>query len=367
MEGNHFEFAYLNKKAIIKDEAALLPRYDPTQVICKEEENQLINAIMPITKGNLFDNIFLHGVSGSGKTVLVKHVFDHLRDHTRNILCLYINCWHHSTSMAVYTKIADALGNHVSRRGRSTDETLDHIIEVINYSKIPILVALDDFDGLLCRRDFNLLYNLSKLKSEYGSLLGIIAIAEHKNILSILDNKLRQELCFNEIECKNYTKFELFQILKKRAQRCLTEGSYNESVLDAISDFSQKHNGNVKLALEILRRVANTAEEKGKEKIDIQDFDELKSKIEMNEKALSREEQLIFDILKKGETTSSQLYCIFSQKLVRTKRQMFNYIDSLEGKGFVQTRIIDYDNGMGTKLIKLKYNGDECERISDGF
>ena len=46
--------------------------------------------------------------------------------------------------MALYSKIADALGEPVSRRGRASDEIFDRIVELMRASKRPVLLVLDE-------------------------------------------------------------------------------------------------------------------------------------------------------------------------------------------------------------------------------
>ncbi|MBU0591937.1 AAA family ATPase [Candidatus Micrarchaeota archaeon] len=353
---NGFQHICLNAR-IVKNETALTAQAPEHEILCrKEDEERIISAIKPIAHGNKCENLFVHGPAGSGKTTMIKHVMHQLKDYNRKVLCLYVNCWYHSTSMAIYTKIADALGEPVSRRGRATDEIFDRIVELMKYSKTPVMLVLDEIDGLMCRDDTRILHNITSISPEEAAF-GIIGISNDRNILSRVHTKTRDRLRFTPFEIKGYVKDQLFDLLKIRADEGLFEGSYEDEILNRIAGLAYGSNGNGKFALELLWKSAKHAESKGSSIISLEDVDEIYDLINVNEPALRDEELIIVDILKSGQKTSSELYWLFQKKLWISRRQISNYVVSLERKGVIETRLIRKGNNPGFKLIKLKDGG----------
>lgn len=353
---NRFQYVCLNAR-IIKNEPALMAQNLEHENLCrKDDEERIISAIKPIAHGNPCENLFVHGPAGSGKTTMLKHVLDQLKNYNRKVLCLYVNCWYHSTSMAIYTKIADALGEPVSRRGRATDEIFDRIIELMKYQKTPVMLVLDEIDGLMCRDDTRVLHNITRIAPE-EALFGLIGISNDKNILSRVHTKTRDQLRFTPFEINGYNKEQLFNLLKARAEIGLIEDSYSDEILGRVAELAYDNNGNGKFALEILWKSAKHAESKGNTILSLEDIEDVHSLVNAKEPALREEELLILDILKGGQKTSSELYWLFQKKLWISRRQICNYVVGLERKGVIETRLIQRGNNPGFKLIKIKDGG----------
>lgn len=350
---DRFQYACLNGR-IFKNENALMAQTLECKNLCrKDDEERIISAIKPIAHGNPCENLFVHGPAGSGKTMMIKHVLDQLKDYNQRVLCLYVNCWYHSTSMAIYTRIADALGEPVSRRGRATDEIFDRIVELMKYSKTPVMLVLDEIDGLICRDDARVLHNVTSIPHE-DALFGLIGISNDRNILSRVHTKVRDHIRFTPLEVKGYSKEQLFRLLKIRAETGLVEDSYCDEELDRMAELAH---GDGKFALELLWKSAKHAEARKGTSISSEDIEEINKLINVTEPALGEEEQLILDILKGGQKTSSELYWLFQKRLWISRRQISNYVVALERKGMVETKLIQRGNSPGFKLIKLKDGG----------
>lgn len=356
MENVNFRFASLNGNKIIQDETALTPHYANGKIFHKNEEEKVISAIMPLAQYKPCMNLFIHGPSGSGKTILVKKVLDHLKLNNQRILCIYINCWYHSTSMAIYTRIADELGEPVSRRGRATDEIFDRIVEIMKKSKTPVLLVLDEIDGLMSRGDTKILHNIGRIWPE-GVLFGLISVSEDKNIMAKLPPKIRDSLRLDSLELPGANKDELLQLLKTRSIDGLAENSYSDEVLEKIAEIGEKNRGNMRLALEMLWKSAKLAETKEKSAIGLEEVEATDLVLNGGKSILTPEEQILIEILNTEEKTSSEVYWLFCKQLIRTKKQIRNYLAALEGKRIIETRTVSLGNKPKFKLIKLKNGG----------
>jgi cell division control protein 6 len=317
-----------DRPLILKNEDVLLPDYMPDELLHRDAELQgIADSIKPLLTRRTPDNLFIHGPSGSGKTACVKHILKQLTEHSSAVLPVYVNCWENSTQLAAYNKIVEEMRLPLPRRGLATDEVFRRISEYVKNYKRPILLVLDEMDAL---QHDNLLYVVSR-SNEKRLMFGIIGISNNKALLSKLDARVRASLRFSEVDFRKYSEEQLLSILKMRAERAFAPGSYDERLL--LKVVRSVEEGSARLAIERLWKAAKHAEKAGREKIMLQDVEDVLSHrpvFKLPEFKLSSEELLIIELLGKSELESSELYKKFLQKIPKTKRQIRNYLELLE-------------------------------------
>ena len=337
---------------IIKAEEVLLPDYLPDGLLHRELELQaLADSIKPLLTRRTPNNLFIHGTSGTGKTTCVKYILKQLGEHSSAVLPVYVNCWENPTQMAVYNRIVDEMRLPLPRRGLAADEIFDKIMQFVKNYKKPILLVLDEMDGL---RDDKLLYVVARANDKALSF-GIIGLSNNKTLLSQLDMRIRTSLRFSEMEFRSYSEEQLFSILRVRAERALEPGSFDEKLLTKIA--RSVEGGSARVAIERLWKSAKRAEKAGRAKIMLQDLEDILSSepsFKLPELGLTSEEMLIMDILRGGELESSELYDLFLKKIPKTKRQIRNYLDLLEKKGMIESRDLEAEGMLRPKMFRLK-------------
>lgn len=334
---------------IIRREEVLLPDYMPDEMLFREAELQaLADAMKPLAKRGAPTNIFVHGPSGCGKTASVKFIMRQLSEYSSAVLPVYVNCWENPTQLAVYNRIVEEMRLPLPRRGLATDEVFTRITQFMRNYRKPVLVALDDMDGL---QSDELLYVLSR---SGGVPFGIVGIANDKGLPARLDMRIRSSLRFSELEFRPYDDAQLVRILNARAEHALAPGSYDDRLLMKIARSSE--GGSARMALEVLWKAAKRADTAGRAKIMLQDAEDvlaLEPAFKLPELKLCSEEALILDLLRRGELESSALYENFMRKVPKTKRQIRNYLELLEKKGLVESEEV----GGGTfrpRVFRLK-------------
>ena len=204
-----------DENAILLNEELLLPAYAPPEILHREAEIKAIaEAIKPLLEGHTADNLFAYGNSGTGKTISAKHVLSELKEATSRVIPVYINCWESNTQMAIYTKILDCLGDSMPRRGLATDEVFERIKEVMEKGKIAVLVVLDEMDALVFRKEYEVLYSLSRAPVRFG----IIGISSTPGLLAKLDTRVTSSLRFTHLEFKPYSTQQITDILAEKGQ-----------------------------------------------------------------------------------------------------------------------------------------------------
>ena len=343
-----------DSSSIIVREEFLMPDYVPDEVLHRHSEIDFIaNSIKPLISKKSPENIFIHGKPGTGKTLSLKYVVKQLVAHTSSVLPVYINCWENNTKLAVFNRIVEEMKLPLPRRGMASDEIFDRILQFIrNYNK-RVLLILDDLDGLSQQE---LLYVVSKA-NEKGIMFGIIGVSNDKFYLARLDERVRSSLRFSELEFASYTEEQIFMILKSRSIAALSPSSYDEKLLHKISRAAS--DGSARLAIELLWKSAKRAEDAGRTKIMLQDFEDVSNSapsFKMGELAISAEESTILSVISSFESgvESAQLYSTLEPQLDLTKRQIRNYLTSLEEKGLIQSSELDSKSVIKPRLFKLK-------------
>jgi cell division control protein 6 len=349
---NYFDERAGRGASIIQYEEVLLPDYMPDELLHRERELQAIaDAIKPLLARRTPTNLFIHGSSGCGKTTCMKYLLKQLSEHSSGVLPVYVNCWENPTQMAVYNRIIEEMRLPLPRRGLATDEIFDRIMQYVRNYKKPILLVLDEMDGL---RHDKLLYVVSR-SNEQKLTFGITGISNNKELLSRLDPRVRSSLRFSELEFKPYSEEQLMSILRVRAVRALAPGSFDDRLLLKI--VRSVEDSSARVALERLWKAARHADKAGRERIMLQDVEDtlaLEPSFKLPELKLSAEEMLIVDMLRGGELESSELYGRFTEKVPKTKRQIRNYLDLLEKKGIVESRELEGEGMLRPRVFRLK-------------
>lgn len=328
--GNLFDDDGYESRIIMREEA-LLPNYLPDGLLHRDDElSAIAAAIKPLLKKRECDNLFIHGKSGTGKTSCVRFVMKQLSEHSPSILPVYANCWETPTKASVYNRIIEAMELPLPRRGLSNDEMLDRILQFMkNYQK-PVLLVLDELDGL---RHQDLLYIIARSNEKQGIVFGIIGISNNPEFVSRLDPRTRSSLRFSDMEFREYSQEQLYGILKDRAFLGLAESSYDEKLLRKIA--LQVDEGSARVALELLWKSAKHAENSGRASITLQDLADCDLGVREGAR-VSGIEQEILDSLKTGGKTSLALFDELGKNT--TKRQFMNHIYSLQDKNLVSTK-----------------------------
>lgn len=360
--------------AIINREEALLPDYVPSEAVHRTNEmKEIAEAINPMCYGKKCNNLFIFGPSGTGKTTCMKLLIEQLGENTSKVIPVYVNCWEYTTKMAVYYKICEALKIILPRRGLASDEVFERILEVMRNDKHGVLIVLDELDSLIFNGEQSLLYSVSRVGDSKVNF-GIIGISNKKDSTKLIDSRASSSLRFTTVEFKEYGEDQLLEILTERVKVALVPGTYDKNVLQECSKIGAENNGSARLALEVLWKAAKRADKKDSKKIALEDVYEVTKTLDKRPSTkrtytsisfdeldlkLTKEEKTIIAILAEGEKSSSELYEEFSAKESKSKRQIRNYLMTLEAKGLIESKEVDYraNSFLKTKVYFLKKRG----------
>ena len=116
--------------SLFKDKRALQGNYTPKNVPYREEQiNQLASILAPALRMEKPSNIFIYGKTGTGKTLVTKHVTSNIlalaQKNNLNIRIFYLNCKLKRVADTEYRLVAQLaldFGEEVPATGLPTDE-----------------------------------------------------------------------------------------------------------------------------------------------------------------------------------------------------------------------------------------------------
>jgi len=351
----------LNENALLADSSDFLPMRD-------KELAEITDAIRPLLSNKKGDNLFIHGPSGSGKMTMMKYVLGKLAKETSRVLPVYVNCWEFPTQMGIYSKVIEAMGIPVPRRGLATDEVFSRMLESLENEGISVLLVLDNVQNLVLKGDEDIFHAISQANARGKACFSVIAMSAQENALEKLSPQARLALNFTSLEFEAYEEKHLMEILEERAENALSADAWSMETLAACASIGKADGGNARLALEILHRAAKLAEERRSRRIDVSDVEKASSKTEyaksliegglddtaMSQFWLSDDEKLALRIIaEKGEIGASALYMEFKQTRDLCNRQIRNHLHGLEEKRLIKTTLVDTPGMLKEKMIQL--------------
>ena len=314
-------------------------------------------------------------------------------DHVKNLPVVkahisYVNCRIYNSRYRVLNKIVSDSLPLYAKRGYGIVDLYEKIINWIDEDGKILLVVLDELDIVKDLDD--LIYTLTRANSDLrqGGVT-IIGISNKLTFKESLDPRSLSTLYENEVVFPPYNSNELAAILKDRAAKGFRQGLIDDASINLAAAVAAKESGDARLALKILSKAGELAEEKGLKAISVKEIQEAEK---------DAEEDVAYDVIATfPEHQKLMLYAIALlttqgskyKKLVddgdtyifsgevynkyvsvanamkrepKSSRWYRKYLSDLEMQGIITTE----ESGRGirghTKLIKLAYAPEKIKQ-----
>ncbi|MDR1690997.1 MAG: AAA family ATPase [Candidatus Methanoplasma sp.] len=252
--------------AIIKDGRKLSFEYVPEKLVHREEQmHRLETLFRPMVTDGIPCSAFLTGSVGTGKTVTAKRFCENMAKHcasnSKQMDHVFINCRIRNTEHGVIIQLIRHFDPGFPDRGFSADEMLRSLKRHIESGSRPFVIILDEVDVLLKSSSKNLIYQLSRFTDEMrgNSSISLIMISQ-EHISEMLDDaSISSFKRANTIKFDRYSKDELKDIVKARAEEALVSGVMDDDVMGLLADIGKDY-GDARLVIEMLEKAANIAE-----------------------------------------------------------------------------------------------------------
>ena len=284
-------FDSVAKSNIFKDKFVLQTNYTPDTIPHRDKQiEQIASILAPCLKGEKTSNLFVYGLTGTGKTLSIQYVKDELLKRSKNnrsevfLKIEYLNCKLRKVADTEYRIIAELikkLGGEVPATGLPTHQVYNKFIDLIEKEKQLLILVLDEVDQAVKKMSDNFLYNLTRLNSELSKTqICLVGISNDLRFLDNLDPRVRSSLSEEEIVFPPYNALQLQDILKTRSEKAFIKDSIDIGVIEKCAAFAAREHGDARRALDLLRVAGEIAEREGSKKIKLEHIDLANSKIE---------------------------------------------------------------------------------------
>jgi len=388
MEENVFVPYLRARQGFRVDREILRPAYLPDRLPHREAQiDQLVQVLVPALRGERPSNVLIYGLTGTGKTAVVKYLEKELRkaDTNGTLRFLYLNCQVVDTPYGVLAHIANAFSEREEDRvpftGLSVDRVYQLLLERLDTRKRIVILALDEIDRIVAKNGDDFLYQLTKVNEDlHRSGLSLIGISNELKFTEFLDPRVRSRLGDEKMVFPPYNADELREILTQRAGIAFSEGAVGPEALSLIAALAAQEHGDARRALDLLRVSAEIAERVGDERITVDHTMKAKNKLELDTvveavKSLPTQSKLVLlGVILNEETgnsrlTTGELYGTYRELCRKTgiasltQRRVTDLISELDMLGLVNATVKSFGRGGRTKEIQTSVPLLETKRV----
>ncbi|OYT50571.1 MAG: cell division control protein Cdc6 [Desulfurococcales archaeon ex4484_204] len=359
---------------IFLNREVLRPDYIPDELPHREAQiEELAQILSPLLRGERPNNVFIYGLTGTGKTAVTKYVLKKVSEYVVKLsapkfLYSYVNCRHEDTTYRVLASLASSLGVKVPFTGISTAEVYSRIKRALEDYGGVFIVVLDEVDFLVKRVGDDLLYKLTRINDELvRAKVAVIGITNDIKFMERLDPRVRSSLGEVEIVFPPYDAIQLTDILRDRASKAFRDGVIDDSVIQYCASIAAKEHGDARRALDLLRVAGEIAERSGCGSVTVEHVRKARVKIErdmvtevIRTMPYHGKVVLLTIALAGGKFNSTgELYIRYRElcEVLRTEavtqRRISDIVSELEMLGIISARIVSRGRYGKTRYIVL--------------
>ncbi|MCX6821279.1 MAG: ORC1-type DNA replication protein [Candidatus Aenigmarchaeota archaeon] len=371
---------FIEKKTLIfKDRNALTSDFTPDNIPHRDKEiNTMASILAPSLKGGKPSNIFIYGMTGTGKTLVTKYVCSELErmsnQGTNQVKIIYINCKMKKTADTEYRLLAELsriLGQEVPITGLPTEQVYKIFFNVLDSTNWVVIIILDEIDSLVVKMGDDFLYNFTRINGELKKAkVSIIGITNDLHFIDILDPRVKSSLSEEELLFPPYNAIELQDILKQRVLLGLNPNIISEEVIPKCAALAAQEHGDARRALDLLRVAGEISERQNELKITEKHVDFALEKIDYDRimesvKSLPKQtKSLLWSVIgleEKGEKDiqTGDIYNTYEETCKQcalhplTQRRVSDLISELDMMGIINARVISLGRYGRTREINM--------------
>ena len=366
----------LKKSVIFRNREILLPDYVPEELPHRETQiKRLVEILSPIMRGEKPNNIFIYGLTGTGKTAVTKFVLKNLEERLSSLfLYVYINTRQVDTPYRILADILESLGSRVPFTGISTAELYRRFLKKVSEIKPIVIVVLDEIDALVKKHGDDILYRLTRANYELNkSKISLIGITNDVKFVEFLDPRVKSSLSEEEIVFPPYNADELEDILRKRATEAFYDSIVSNDVIKLCAALAARDHGDARRALDLLRVAGEIAEREGSPNVNIEHVNKARVEIERDRvyevvSTLPFHSKLVLLAIVMGlkdknrSLTTGEIYEIYSKLTKKlgienvTQRRVSDIINELDMLGIITAKVVNRGRYGKTKEVNIAVN-----------
>ena len=334
-----FESLFKESK-IFANREVLSPHYIPQHLLFRDKQIiDIENSLTPSLRGERGRNVFIFGKTGTGKTSCIKYVIERIkRLPVIRAEISYINCRIYNSRYRVLSKIASDHIPMYAKRGYGVIDIYEKIINWIEEDNKVLIVILDELDMVKDLDD--LIYTLTRANSDIkAGGITLVGITNNVGFKEELDPRSLSTLYENELVFPPYNSTELIAIVKERVENGFKPGALDPASINLAAALAAKESGDARLALKIITKAGEMAEEKG--------LGMITSK-EVSEAARLAEEEIAYEVI--NTLPEHQRLIVYSIALMTINGSRYKRLDdgddSFVLSGEIYSRYVSLANSL---------------------
>jgi ORC complex protein Cdc6/Orc1 len=368
-------FEAASRARLLRNREVLLPDYVPLELPHRSEEiRRLAEVVAPALRGERPNNVFIYGLTGTGKTAVTKYVLRRLQELASQkgamVQSIYVNVRQRETPYKVLADVAEQLGLRVPFTGLSIGELFSRIVKRLSRLEGVYIVVLDEIDFLVRRGD-DVLYDLTRVNEHLQrARVSVIGITNSVRLVDSLDPRVRSSLGEQTLVFSPYNAEQLKDILSQRAALAFNEGALEEGVIPLCAALAAREHGDARRALDLLRVAAEIAEREGAPKVTEEHVMRARAEIERDKvsdviRTLPLHSKLVLaSVLSatgwgRAEATTGDIYSTY-RSVVRslgleevTLRRVSGVLGELDMLGIISGRVVSRGRYGKTRVVEL--------------
>jgi cell division control protein 6 len=260
--------------SVFKDKGKLSFDHVPDRLLHRDRQMQRLQSLFrPLLEAGSPSTAFLHGAVGSGKTHLSRRfAIDFAKaaaEAGKGVEHVLVNCRQRMGDDAVLLAVLRKFDERFPDRGFSIPEKQNTLRGQLEKRRAHLVVILDEVDALLKKSGSQLVYTFTRWSEEGGrSTVSLIMISQKADALDKLDAPSRSTFRRgNAIEFPRYTRPELRDIARFRADLAFHPGGVPDEVADLVADAAAE-DGDARRVIEVLLYAGQAAEDEGAEALE---------------------------------------------------------------------------------------------------
>ncbi|EJN60904.1 cell division control protein 6 [Halogranum rubrum] len=285
-----------------------------------EQIKKVANALNPAIAGGSPRNMIVYGKTGTGKSLVAKHVTQRAKraaeNHGTTVGTAYIDCAQSNTETRAISTLATQLNAvaetdvTIPRTGIATDDYYGRFWEILDSRFDVAIIILDEIDKL---GNDEILMQLSRA-GEAGKLdsckIGIIAISNKISYQDKLEQRVKSSLQEREFIFPPYDAEQLRLIMENR-EDAFKPDVLTTDVIPLSAAFAASEHGDARKALDILRHAGEIAEERDDDHVREEHVRDARSLADVNR----------FRDLLQGQPTQAKLTVLAVAELTAARRE----------------------------------------------
>lgn len=362
---------------IFRNRDILSPDYIPERLLHRDSEIRRVGSVLAqALKESRPNNLFIYGLTGTGKTAVTLYVLTRLTAKARrlgvSVDYVYVNARQRDTPYKVLADIAEGIGIHVPFTGLSTAEVYSRVVRGLSKRRGVLIVVLDEIDWLVRRKGDDLLYKLTRIGYELpydAAKVSIIGITNDVRFVEMLDARVRSSLGEEEVVFPPYNAEQLEDILRDRAKEAFQPDALEPGVIPYCAALAARDHGDARRALDLLRLAGELAEREGAQRVSTVHVKKAWNKIEYDRvvevaSTLPLHARLVLLAALHATrlqpyTTTGELYSLYQDYAEMigieavTQRRISDIINELDMLGLLTARVISRGRYGKTRMITI--------------